>query len=80
MARTQTLTTWAMEEFEEPVPSYPTLIKYAKSGMISPPPMKAGKCWRVDKTARFIGVTVKPVIKKTDDPRLKRIMEDGQAT
>ncbi|EOI6865229.1 excisionase [Yersinia alsatica] len=80
MARTQTLTAWANEEFDEPVPSYPTLIKYAKNGMISPPPMKAGKCWRVEKTARFIGITVKPVLKKDDDPRLRRIMEDGQTS
>ncbi|CFR18109.1 excisionase [Yersinia frederiksenii] len=80
MARTQALTVWAKEEFDEPVPSYATLIKYAKSGMISPPPMKAGKCWRVDKTARFIGMETKPIVKLNDDPRLKRIMEDGQTS
>ncbi|ATM85533.1 excisionase [Yersinia enterocolitica] len=80
MARTQALTVWAKEEFDEPVPSYATLIKYAKSGMISPPPMKAGKCWRVDKTARFIGMETKPMVKQNDDPRLKRIMEDGQTS
>ncbi|WP_019209645.1 excisionase [Yersinia massiliensis] len=80
MARTQALTVWAKEEFDEPIPSYATLIKYAKSGMISPPPMKAGKCWRVDKTARFIGMETKPMVKQNDDPRLKRIMEDGQTS
>lgn len=55
-------------------------MKYAKSGMISPPPFKAGRCWRVDATARFIGMADKPVIKKDDNPRLKRILEDGAAT
>ncbi|HDL6963443.1 TPA: excisionase [Yersinia enterocolitica] len=78
MARTQTLKAWAADEFDEPVPSYPTLLKYAQNGMISPSPFKAGQCWRVDKNARFIGLSIKPIVKNTDDPRLKRIMEDGQ--
>lgn len=80
MARTQTLKAWAADEFDEPIPSYPTLLKYAQHGMISPSPFKAGRCWRVDKNARFVGVTVKPVVRKDDDPRLKRIMEDGQTS
>ena len=78
MARTLKLIDWAQEEFDEPVPSYSTLMKYAKCGMISPAPVKAGRCWRVDKTARFTGMAVEPVIKKSDDQRLRRILEDGQ--
>ncbi|KAB7895984.1 excisionase [Serratia sp. Leaf50] len=77
MARTQTLDEWAVDEFTIPIPSMPTLLKYAQNGMIFPPPFKAGRCWRVDKTARFIGMSDKPVIKKNDSPRLMRILEDG---
>ncbi|WBF44484.1 excisionase [Serratia rubidaea] len=77
MSRTIKLTDWAKTEFDDPVPSHPTLIKYAKSGMIYPQPFKAGRCWRVDKTARFVGMSAQPVMKKNDDPRLKRILEDG---
>jgi hypothetical protein len=80
MARTLTLDAWALDEFTAPVPSKPTLLKYAKSGMISPPPFKAGRCWRVEATARFVGMTEKPVIKKDDNPRLMRILEDGAST
>lgn len=42
MARTLTLDEWALDEFTAPVPSKPTLLKYAKSGMISPHPLKLG--------------------------------------
>lgn len=80
MSRTIKITDWAKEEFDEPVPSYPTLIKYAKNGMISPRPIKGGRYWRVERTARFVGMTAKPVVKKDDDPRLKRILEDGATT
>ncbi|MBI6549903.1 excisionase [Xenorhabdus lircayensis] len=80
MTRTQTLKEWAVLEFSEPVPSYQTLIRYAKNGLISPRPYKAGRCWRVEKNARFIGLAEKPTIKKDDDPRLMRILEDGSPT
>ncbi|MEN4905685.1 excisionase [Rahnella bonaserana] len=80
MARTLTLDAWAQDEFSDPIPSRPTLMKYAKSGMISPPPFKAGRCWRVEASARFIGMTDKPIVKKDDNPRLKRILEDGSST
>ena len=79
MARTLTLDAWAQDEFSDPIPSRPTLMKYAKSGMISPPPFKAGRCWRVEASARFIGMADKPVVKKDDNPRLKRILEDGSS-
>jgi hypothetical protein len=74
------LADWAKEEFDEPVPSGASLIKYAKNGMIHPSPVKAGRCWRVDRNARFVGMSVKPAVKKSDDPRLKRILEDGETS
>ncbi|WP_133822221.1 excisionase [Rahnella sp. BIGb0236] len=80
MTRTLTLDAWAQDEFSDPIPSRPTLMKYAKSGMISPPPFKAGRCWRVEASARFIGMTDMPIVKKDDNPRLKRILEDGSST
>lgn len=80
MSRTMKLQDWAKEEFDEPVPSLPSLLRYAKNGMISPQPVKAGRCWRVERNARFIGLTTKPVVKKSDDQRLKRILEDGSST
>ncbi|QMV50923.1 excisionase [Ewingella americana] len=80
MTRTLTLEEWAQDEFSAPIPSKPTLLKYAKSGMIFPPPFKAGRRWRVEATARFIGMSDKPVIKKGDNPRLMRILNDGSPT
>lgn len=81
MARTQLLMDWAIDEFgEDTMPSYATLLSYAKNKMIYPPPRKAGRYWRVEKGARFIGPTSKPITKKNDDPRLLRILNDGQAS
>lgn len=77
MARLVSIEEWAKGEFDEPVPSMPTLLKYAKNGMIAPQPVKAGRRWRVEKTARFVGISATPIIKNTDDKRLKRILEDG---
>ncbi|XTZ40268.1 excisionase [Salmonella enterica] len=78
MARRILLSEWAKEEFGDPVPGITTLNKYAKNGMISPPPVKVGRSWRVDVNARFVGMTVKPVINKDDSEILKRILSDGQ--
>ncbi|HGE8396207.1 TPA: excisionase [Serratia marcescens] len=81
MARTQLLMDWAIEEFgEDDCPSYTTVLSYAKNNMIDPPAIKAGRYWRVDKGARYIGLSCKPVTKKNDDPRLLRILNDGQAS
>ncbi|MFS7304938.1 excisionase [Rahnella inusitata] len=80
MARTLTLDEWALEEFSAPVPSRATLMRYAKNGMIYPLPVKAGRCWRVEASARFIGMAEKPEISKDLDPRLMRILEDGSST
>lgn len=78
MARRILLSEWAKEEFGEPVPGSATLNKYAKNGMISPPAVKVGRSWRVEKNASFIGTTVKPVIKQNDSDVLKRILLDGE--
>lgn len=80
MARRILLTDWAREEFGEPIPSSVTLSKYAKNGMIFPPPVKVGRSWRVEPAARYVGMTVKPVTKQDDNPILKRILNDGEAT
>lgn len=81
MSRTQLLKEWAIEEFgSEDCPSYTTILSYAKNNMIHPPAKKAGRYWRVDKGARYIGLSCKPVTKKNDDPRLLRILNDGQAS
>ncbi|HHQ4306231.1 TPA: excisionase [Serratia fonticola] len=80
MARTQILKEWAIDEFgEENCPSYSTLLLYAKNKMIYPPPQKAGRYWRVEKGARFTGLICQPEMKKSDDPRLLRILSDGKA-
>lgn len=78
MARRILLSEWAKNEFGEPVPGITTLTKYAKNGMIFPPPVKVGRSWRVDKDARFVGMTAKAAIKKADSDVLKRILEDGE--
>lgn len=77
MSRLVLLSEWAKLEFGEPVPGASTLGKYAKNGMISPPPCKVGKSWRVEVSARFVGFSAEPVIKKQDHPLLRRILEDG---
>ncbi len=80
MARKILLSEWAKDEFGDPIPSITTLNKYAKNGMIFPPPVRVGKSWRVDPSARFVGITVKPVINPDDNPILKRILEDGETS
>ncbi|WP_041867087.1 excisionase [Sodalis glossinidius] len=80
MARMQRIKDWANDEFGENPPSYATLLFYAKNKMIFPHPKKAGRTWWVEKTARFVGISNKPIIKKDDDDRLKRILSDGTST
>ncbi|MEZ2586115.1 excisionase [Kluyvera intermedia] len=80
MARLVLLSEWAEHEFGNPIPGPSTLNKYAKNGMISPPACKVGKSWRVELTARFVGFTSQPEMKKQDHPLLRRILEDGQTS
>lgn len=75
MARLKTLYEWAIEEFGDSAPCMATLHKYAKNNMIYPPALKAGRHWMVEANARYIGM-VKPLIRPTDSPLLKRILSD----
>lgn len=78
MPRMLLLQEWAIEEFGDAAPSTNTLQHYAKHNMISPPPIKVGRKWMVEKDARFIGEVVTPTINKSDNPLLKRILSDGR--
>lgn len=76
MARLIMLQEWATEEFGDSAPGKTTLNKYAKCGMIYPLPLKVGRSWMVEKSARFIGKT-NPLIHPDDSPLLKKILKDG---
>lgn len=76
MARLKTLYEWAIEEFGDSAPCKATLCNYAKHNMIYPPALKAGRHWMVEANARYIGM-VKPLIRPTDSPLLKRILSDN---
>lgn len=80
MARTVLIMDWAREELSEPIPCQATILKDAKCGLISPPPFKSGRHWRIDPSARYVGKRDQPVIKSDDNPRLKRILGDGATT
>lgn len=80
MSRMIKLSTWAEEEFGNPIPGSATLSKYARNGMIFPRPVKVGNIWRVERSARFVGQQSSPEIRQSDNVKLKRILEDGQTT
>nr|WP_279079142.1 excisionase [Hafnia alvei] len=77
MARMLPLQEWAKEEFGDLAPSERILKKYAKGQMIVPPAQKIGREWMVDRNARYVGMLVTPVLSKTANPMLKRIISDG---
>lgn len=68
---------WARDEFGEQAPSERILKKYAKGRMMAPPAIKVGRCWMVDREARFVGVLAEPQVPVSASPRLKRIIADG---
>jgi hypothetical protein len=68
---------WAKEEFGADAPSERVLKKYAKGRMMVPPAIRVGRCWMVDREARFVGVVAAPQIPTNANPRLRRIIEDG---
>jgi hypothetical protein len=68
---------WAKEEFGADAPSERVLKKYAKGRMMVPPAIRVGRCWMVDREARFVGVVATPQIPTNANPRLRRIIEDG---
>ncbi len=77
MARMIPLLDWARDEFGEQAPSERILKKYAKGRMMAPPAIKVGRCWMVDREARFVGVLAEPQVPISASPRLKRIIADG---
>jgi len=77
MARMIPLLDWARDEFGEQAPSERILKKYAKGRMMAPPAIKVGRCWMVDREARFVGVLAEPQVPVSASPRLKRIIADG---
>lgn len=77
MARMIPLLDWARDEFGEQAPSERILKKYAKDRMMAPPAIKVGRCWMVDREARFVGVLAEPQVPVSASPRLKRIIADG---
>lgn len=76
MARLILLQEWASDEFGDSAPGKATLNKYAKNGMIYPLPLKVGRSWMVEKTARYVGA-IEPLIRTDDSPLLKKILSDG---
>ncbi|WP_312120311.1 excisionase [Kosakonia cowanii] len=77
MSRMIPLIDWAKEEFGADAPSERVLKKYAKGRMMVPPAIRVGRCWMVDREARFVGVVATPQIPTNANPRLRRIIEDG---
>ncbi|MEH4660477.1 excisionase [Phytobacter diazotrophicus] len=78
MSRMIPLLDWAKEEFGLEAPSERVLKKYAKGRMMVPPAIRVGRCWMVDREARFVGVIAEPQIPTNANPRLKQIIEDGR--
>ncbi len=68
------LRAWAEKHFSVAV-SNTTLTSYAKSGQISPCPVKFAGRWVVDEDARFVGMSAPPV---STDPLVMRILNHGQ--
>jgi len=77
MSRMISLLDWAKEEFGAQAPSERVLKKYAKGKMMAPPAIKVGRCWMVDRSARFVGVLAEPQIPVSASPKLRRIIADG---
>ncbi|QRG80909.1 excisionase [Citrobacter sp. R56] len=77
MSRMIPLLDWAKEEFGELAPSERVLKGYAKGKMMVPPAIKVGRCWMVDRNARFVGALAEPKLPVNASPRLQRIIADG---
>ncbi|MFW0766507.1 excisionase [Trabulsiella odontotermitis] len=77
MSRMIPLLDWAKEEFGEQAPSERVLKKYAKGKMISPPAIKVGRYWMVDRSARYVGILAAPQLPVNASPKLRRIISDG---
>lgn len=77
MIQMLTLEEWATEKYRSNPPSVSTLRRYAKQNLFSPPAMKHGRLWRVREDAEIVGELTMPIIKKSDSPKLLRILNDG---
>lgn len=77
MLQMLTLEEWAADKYRSNPPSVSTLRRYAKQNLFSPPAMKQGRLWRVREDAELVGELATPIIKKTDSPKLLRILCDG---
>jgi len=80
MIQMLTLEEWAAEKYRSHPPTMNTLRRYAKQNMFSPPAMKQGRLWRVREDAEIVGELARPEIKKSDSPKLLRILTDGCTT
>lgn len=79
MIRMLTLNEWAQLKFSSNLPCDNHLRNLAKNGLFEPPAVKVGKFWRIREDAEILPFSPKPAL-KTDNPRLKRILEDGCKT
>ena len=80
MIQMLTLEEWATDKYRSNPPSVSTLRRYAKKNLFCPPAMKQGRLWRVREDAELVGALAAPVIKKSDSPKLQRILSDGCET
>ncbi|EMB4325625.1 excisionase [Pluralibacter gergoviae] len=80
MSRLVCLEDWAKDEFGGEAPSLRTLKIYAKGQMMAPPAIKVGRKWMIDRESRFTGISAKPKISPSANPKLRRIIEDGSQT
>ncbi|QHA85579.1 excisionase [Serratia rhizosphaerae] len=80
MLQMLTLEEWAAERYRSRPPSLNTLRRCAKEGHFVPPAKKEGRWWRVREDAELVGSLAVPETKKSDNPRLKRILSDGCQT
>lgn len=80
MIQMLTLEEWAADKYRSNPPSVSTLRRYAKQNLFSPPAMKQGRLWRVREDAELVGELAAPVIKKSDSPKLLRILSDGSSS
>ncbi|AGG31733.1 TPA: excisionase [Morganella morganii subsp. morganii] len=75
-----TLDEWAEDRYRSRPPKLGTLQRYARYGLFFPPAQKEGGIWRVREDAELVGNLISPVISKSDNPRLQRILTDGCQT
>ncbi|TNH43801.1 excisionase [Photorhabdus luminescens] len=75
-----TLDEWASDRYRSRPPSLSTLQRYARNGYFFPPAQKEGGIWRVREDAELVGNLATPVINKSDNTKLQRILSDGCQT